>query len=447
MTSRSRFSGGWGLARSFANRLRDAKVLRQSAWYMFDRLFVAATTFIFTAILARTYGPQAVGKWAFAQNSLQIFLPFLAVGAEPAIIRFMVLSPSERPSIITNGLLFFSAMTTVVISLGTILTLFSTRDSESLLLFWIFAFAALPSISVIFEHQFKADGIPAPIILSHTVVATSGSVVRTIMALKHAELTYIAWVVGAEALLNATLLLRFTVRHREPDRVFGAASAAVFRDIALAVAPIAGAAFITSAFIRVNLVLLERLSTFSEVGRYSIALSVVQIFALVPAALSTALYPRFLRAAKDGGSSLIVLTGRAMYLFTLLGYAACISVAIVAPLLPMILGDKFSSVGKLIAILGIGTIFASAGAARSLYINSINRPSVHMVSSGVGLATLVMSGLILIPRWGAVGAAIGQVLGYFFAVFCSSLVIGSMRPIRAMQFRSLIGVPSRTAAT
>ncbi len=65
-----------------------------------DRMLGVLLNVIVLAALVKNYGPADFGKWSYVQTAVQMVAPFLALGAEPILMRELVRKPSERAEIL-----------------------------------------------------------------------------------------------------------------------------------------------------------------------------------------------------------------------------------------------------------------------------------------------------------------------------------------------------------
>ncbi|MFG1686372.1 lipopolysaccharide biosynthesis protein [Nonomuraea sp. NPDC049269] len=164
-----------------------------------------------------------------------------------------------------------------------------------------------------------------------------------------------------------------------------------------------------------DVLLLNILVSSSEAGLYSVAVVVISI-ARVPAdAVTQVVLPR--QASSDVTAS-GVATARALRV-SLLSSSVCAGLlAAASPLLvPWVFGPAYQRSVLPLAILGPGvTAYASARLAGQ-YLIRLGRP---LSMSGITVGALVVNvvlDLLLIPSWGAAGAALSSTIAYSLLAF------------------------------
>ncbi|HEX7550932.1 MAG TPA: oligosaccharide flippase family protein [Candidatus Methylomirabilis sp.] len=161
--------------------------------------------------------------------------------------------------------------------------------------------------------------------------------------------------------------------------------------------------------IRIDLLMVNYFNGVTEAGIYSVAVGFADLLYMLPIAIGTILFPRIARdQAGEGG-----LTLMACRFAVILMSAVCLAAALLArPMILLLYGSAFTdSVRPLlwllpgVFVLSLETIVANDLAGRGY-------PAVLVVYWCVGLLLNIGLNLILIPRWGATGAAAASTVTY-----------------------------------
>lgn len=149
----------------------------------------------------------------------------------------------------------------------------------------------------------------------------------------------------------------------------------------------------------------------SQLGIYTLAVSLAQLVWLLPGAVHGVLYSDF---SKD--TILLAQFNRASKAaWLLLGYAILVSIVgylIAQQVVCKWFGESFSSVPEILGILCLGIIPISAGLALSAFFAGIHKIDINLKGSLIGLAFCVIFDFILIPKMGIHGAAWASVISY-----------------------------------
>lgn len=145
-----------------------------------------------------------------------------------------------------------------------------------------------------------------------------------------------------------------------------------------------------------------------EVGLYSVALLLVEKSWFFTTAISNALFPIIRR--RDDGPKLVARLVRFSVIFSLL--FALFLMLTAEKLLPFIFGDDFIlSVSPLLWLLP-GALALTVPKILVTQFSALDKMQLAIYSSAPGLVVNIALNLILIPRYGLQGAAIGTSISY-----------------------------------
>lgn len=148
-----------------------------------------------------------------------------------------------------------------------------------------------------------------------------------------------------------------------------------------------------------------------ELGIYSLAVNLAQLFWMLPNSVGAVLFPNI--ASMDPKKALEYTQMLCRIIFTstiLLGVAGG---TILGYLIPFIYGVEFSSASKLFYILLIGIMPFSIKIIIASYYSGINKTRLDMMGSLIGFVFCLISDILLIPSYGSTGASIATVIAYF----------------------------------
>ena len=201
---------------------------------------------------------------------------------------------------------------------------------------------------------------------------------------------------------------------------------------------------ITQLNLRLDFVLLSILAGPAVLGIYAIASKFAELLKILGMALTYVLYPQF---AKEGR---VKATSRAR---SLLPKAALLTGGTAVPLwiaasfvIPAFYGSDFEPAITPARIILVGLALEGVAGVISAFLYGVGRPGLNSSAMAVGLVATIVLDLLLIPRFGAVGAAAASAvayatvtltLGYFF------WRVGRSDPAGGLEERTLAGADAR----
>lgn len=93
--------------------------------------------------------------------------------------------------------------------------------------------------------------------------------------------------------------------------------------------------------------------------------------------------------------------------------AICLCIALVCPFLPIVLGERFAGTALPILFLLPGILFLGISRILSNALAAIGKPGLNVAFGLVGCAFNIVVNFLLIPTYGAIGAAIATSISYF----------------------------------
>lgn len=162
--------------------------------------------------------------------------------------------------------------------------------------------------------------------------------------------------------------------------------------------------------LRLDFAVLGAMAGPAVLGIYAVASKYAELLRLPGTALTWVSYPRMagLPAADAGRRA------RRTVLPCLVGIVvlAVPLAALTSPVMTLLYGHRFHDAVQPALVLVVGMLLAGASGVASGYLYGRGRPGLNSVATAVGLVVTVALDLLLIPRFGATGAAVASSAAY-----------------------------------
>jgi lipopolysaccharide/colanic/teichoic acid biosynthesis glycosyltransferase len=168
--------------------------------------------------------------------------------------------------------------------------------------------------------------------------------------------------------------------------------------------------------LRFNFIFLGALAGPGALGLYAVAAKYAEFLRLVPIAANWVLYPRFARSDAAGAAT----TSRRMILRAgAVTATGAVPLALGAVLvIPALFGSAFRPAVLPAQILLVGLAAEGVGGVATAFLFGRGRPGLNSLAAGAGVTVTVALDVLLIPRYGAVGAAIASSIAYLTTTLC-----------------------------
>jgi len=199
--------------------------------------------------------------------------------------------------------------------------------------------------------------------------------------------------------------------------------------------PMALSAVAGSLFLRIDQVMLHKMSGDRMLGPYVVAVQLTEQFGALPVALISSLFPVLAQAAGQEPLFRHYLGVSYRFLMATVFFACAVVTPITAPLVSLLYGKQFLSSASLINILvwSEAPLFLGVALTNALVAKNLQRYLPY--STAVGAVLNIGLNLVFIPRWGALGASWATLISYCVAAVLFYLVFGPARGVTLQGLR------------
>ncbi len=394
-------------------------------------LFSAAATIL----LVRYLGKEKLGEFGALYAYLSLFSWLASFGIEPILAREATRERHLAGSILFTGmalgsLLALGALGITMLLAGPLGYQAHLRTLLALAALEVLILAPLRHLGIVFQvdlRQWYGAGINI-----FRQALWLGAVVA--LAAAGASLGYFVAARLAVACVEVALIWRFAVPFLErPWHLLWGR----IRPFLKASLPVALGSLAVGIYLRIDQVMLHKMVSAAELGNYVAAVKVSELFEALPAAFLTTLFPLLCRAAgqEDQFRRYLGLSFRYLMVVAL---GLCVVMTVAArPIIQILYGQQYQAAAKMLSILIWSEIAVFFGSVVANSLIALNLQRFLVLPTAAGAAINVILNFLLIPRFGAVGAAWATAVSYSAAWMLVLL------PFR--DTRSLIGQGLRIA--
>ncbi|HKR61839.1 MAG TPA: polysaccharide biosynthesis C-terminal domain-containing protein, partial [Pyrinomonadaceae bacterium] len=165
----------------------------------------------------------------------------------------------------------------------------------------------------------------------------------------------------------------------------------------------------------------------AEAGVYSVASQVALLIMMLPGVIATLLFPRVTEEQDNRGETTCLVSRHTA--FTL--FFCCLATIPLSYLLPLLYGGAFVDVTTQLLILLPGVYLIGIESVLAQHLNAIGLPRTIPLSWVATLIVNIVLVFVLVPRFGARGAALASTLSYalIFALVAYYFVSETGRPL------------------
>lgn len=423
---------------------RDAK---NALWLLADKLVRFLGGAVIGIVIARYLGPEKYGQLNFAQAWVGMFAGIAWLGVGDAVIRDIVQRPNDGPRILATSLRLrlagsiFAAMLAIgfYIALG-----HGTDDGIAMVLLLSASILLLEPVSVT-ALWFQANRQLKPVGIAKTIGYSLHQLYRLFAAFATFSVVGIAGGAFLEAVVTFVLLLFAYARAGGP-RLLGNWDSHEARRIVRQGFPLMIGALLGTLFLRIDQVILGQLAGNHELGIYSAAVRLSEVWWVLPTLVMQTLAPRLFYSNNLDETTLrrrLTLMSCALFYCSLL--AAAVTTCFADQIVPLLLGTRYIESSAVLVIHAWIAVFVFLDAAAYQYLVTQNLQRFIIVRAGIALVVNTVAAVLLAPAYGAPGVAVGALLAYFFSGVVAYLFSERTRVILLCQINGLLKLPALLA--
>ncbi|HSU17099.1 flippase [Longimicrobium sp.] len=392
-------------------------VARNAGWLMAERVATLLLNVGVSVWMARYLGPEAFGglNYAIALVGLFAFIPYL--GLDGLVTRRLVEEPENRDELLgTTVALRLAAGTAAAVLIGAVSLLRPGAGDTG----WLVAVVAAGMVfdafnSVDFWFQSRVESRYA--VQARTAAVAIGAALRVAMILSRAPLVAFAAAATLQQAVQAAGLLYVYRRQGYSLRrwrvVVHRARALVGQSWPLILSS-AGSLI----YLKIDQVMLGEMVGAREVGTYAVAARLSELWYFIPTTIGTSLLPMMVESKRMGEEA---YQRRLQQMYVVMAWAGIVLAAGVSltagPMMDLMYGPQYHGAGRILQI-HIWTcpgIFMGAILSRWLVVEDLL--TFSLTRNLVGAVVNVALNLVLIPRYGAAGAAVATLASYTAATY------------------------------
>lgn len=412
---------------------------RSARWLLADRVVRAGVGFAVGVVLARTFGPDLLGRFSYAAALVAMLYGVVGLGLHGLVVRDLASLRRRPDEIVTTVLLVRVIAGLLAWTLVSLMGLLGGAPVSEAVMVGLLGGTLVTQASAVFDLWFQAQDkahaaarLQLPVFLLESLALAGVAIIVP-------NLILLATVRLAGACASA---IRLYVGYR---RCGGVLAVRAFRwayaKAALSESwPIIVSSGVAMVYLRSDQVMLRHMVGAEAVGQYALATGLAESWAFLPVVIVTPLFPALVRGSATERRQLYV-----RIIALLVGVAFACSVAVCAGALLLVqplYGEAFAPAAMLAAIYVWGQAFLCVreGVSRWLLIHGALRTSLFAHS--VGAVINVGLNAVLIPSFGAHGAAVATVIAYAVSAYAIFWVLPNGRTVARAWHEALPLVPA-----
>ena len=406
-----------GLRKYFAN----------TSWLLGERVIRMVVSLFVGIYVTRFLGPERFGILSYVLSFVLLFSPLLHLGHREIIVLDLIKSPEKRDLILGSAILLRLGGAVLLgggVSVG---IQFVENDQQTLLMIGIISVGIMFQSWELVDYYFQSQVQSKYTVWAQTIQLIVVSLCKLALIFWQASLFWFVLVFSIEYVILAILYLImyiwrvgwFPIRRcnlKYTQKLLKNSLPLLFSTIAIMI------------YMKIDQIMLKELVGPASVGIYSAAVKLCEVWYQFPVLVAGSYYPAII-GAKVNNSELYNSYLQKLYSFLVWG---AIAIAIPTTLfsdwiIHNLYGNEFAKSVVILQIYAWASVFVFMGVANHKWLLIENCQKYILLTTLLGMVINIVCNIILIPLYGASGAAVASLISFGIGSYGSLLFFPRLR--------------------
>lgn len=413
------------------------KYMKNTSWLFFEKVLRLFSGLFVGILVAKYLGTTDFGLLNYAMSYVGIFLALSTLGLDSIVVRELLKNKDSQDVVL--GTSFVLKVLGAIFTMGLVLLslFFTDNTAEVRLIVVIIAASALFQSFNVIDFYFQALVKSKFVVYVNIVSLIVSAIIKLILIYLEAPLIYFASVFTLDIIMVAIGLVYFYWRER--GRIIHwkfnkELAKCLLRDSW----PLIIASVIVSIYMKIDQIMIKEMLGAAENGSYAAAVRISETWYFIPMVITSSLFPAIINAK---------LNNKELYkkrLQQLYNFMVGLSIAIALPItflnefiIELLFGIEFIEAASVLMIHIWAGVFVSLGVASGAWLINENLQKYSMYRTTFGAIMNICLNLLLIPKYGIVGAAFTTLISQLSATWLFDLFFKKTRDTFFMKLKAL----------
>lgn len=385
--------------------------MANTGWLFADRIMRMGVGLVVGVWIARYLGPEQFGLLNYASAFVALFGAIAGLGLNGIVVRDLVKEPETANTTLGTAfvLQLFGGLLAFAIAF---LAIRYARPDDSLtqLIVAILGLALVFKASEVVKYWFESQVQSKYTVWVENAAFVVFAGIKVVLIINHAPLIDFVWVVLIEAALVAIALLGIYAWQRG-DLISWHIKIKRAKSLLQDSWPLILSGLAVMIYMRIDQIMLGQMLGDEAVGIYSAAVRISEVWYFIPMSIVASVFPAILEAKKHSEAQYYARLQKLYDLMVLLSVSIALPMTFIAtPVIVVLYGDAYAASGTILAIHIWAAVFVFLGVASGKWFLAENRQVLNLQRTVLGAVANIVLNLLLIPRYGVIGAAVATVI-------------------------------------
>lgn len=415
---------------------RNNNIIKNASWIIVCRVVQSILSFVIGMVSARYLGPSNYGLISYASSIVAFVVPVVQLGLRNTLVQEIIADPEHEGQTLGTSL-FMSISTSFLGIVGVVgfVSIANRSEKDTIIVCTLYSFSLIFQMAEMIEYWYQAKLLSKYTSVTSLIAYTIVSAYKIYLLIAAKSIYWFAVTSALDYLLISIIL--FIIYSRIGTQRLSVSLAAAKRLFSKSKYYIVSGMMVT-VFSQTDKIMLKQMIDDTANGYYSAAVTCASITSFVFGAIIDSFRPIIFESKNKSQESFEKNMTRLYSIIIYSGLAQCIFLTLFSGIIVTIVyGSAYAASITILRIVTWYTAFSYMGSVRNIWILAEEKQSLLWRINLSGALLNVIGNLILIPRFGANGAAAASVVTQFFTNFILCFVIKALRPSAKIIFKSL----------
>lgn len=414
----------------FFNKIKSPHVKKYAAntsWVFADFFLRQGLNIIVGIYVARYLLPEGLGTLSYATTYLQLLQPFAHIGLTAIVIRDLVKSKDETPSIMGTAFTFklCSSFLSFLAILCIIYFINGTTTSKWYIL--IASASVLISPLQVIDFYFQAEVKAKYIVYAQQIATVTISALRLLGVFLSFKISWFVWMLFAETVITSLMLVLFYILNKQQISLWRF-DKLIAKRFLRELWPVIFSGFFIALYMRIDQLMIFEMLDAKALGIYAAAVKLCEPFYTVATLICSSLFPAIINGLEISRKEYEHRLQRLFNILTWLSILVSILIHFTSPIIiNLIYGDDYAGAESVLQVYFWASILVFQGVVAGQAYVAEKLQLYGTLYTAIGAGINIGLNLILIPKMGVMGAALATLTAYSFS---ATLLNALFKPTR-----------------
>jgi len=411
-------------------------VFKNAAWIIGCKIVQSLINLVIGLITARYLGPSNYGTLSYVASVVAFALPIMQLGLNQTLVREFVKSPDQEGKILGTALVI-NILSSLFCMLGSVafVAVANAGERETILVCALYSLTLLLQATEMTQYWFQAK-----LLSKYPSIAALGAYIivalyKIFLLVTRKNILWFAFSNVLDYLLISAILL---VIYKKVGTQRLSLNWQIARDLISRSKYYIIPSLMVKIFQHTDRIMIKLMIGETETGMYSAAITCIGISAFVFGAVLDSARPVILEAKEKDPALYEKRVAQLYSIITCMSLAQSVVMCVLAkPLVNILYGEAYAATAEILSVAVWYVTFSHYGSVRNIWILAEEKQKYLLGINIAGAAANVLLNWIMIPIWGAIGAAVASLITQFF----TNVIIGFIfKPIRRNNYLMIKGL-------